>query len=420
MKLIMALAAAVSLQGAVTLLTDLNSFVAQTGPNTVSTFEEVTAGTAAPVISAGATFSSSTGMVINSLVNLPHSFWFGTAGTAPNFFGVLLNYNVSLPSDQNAFGVLMSCFGCEGPNDTRISWTLFSGPFGTGTVVDAGSQIIDLTNNSEGIPRFLGIISPLPFRSIAITKVQASSGFGGGTYVIDDFRFATLSGSGGSIAHIATGNGWQTTFVLVNPGTSAAQVHLKFFADNGSPLSLPLVFPQSGSATTSIASSVDQPLAAGATLIVQSAKPVLDPAPTVGSAQLASSGNVGGFVIFRFNPSLQEAVVPMESRNANGYILAFDNTGGTATGVAINNVSSQAANVPVMIRDENGAQIAAGILNLAANGHLAFTLGTERYPAAATIRGTIEFDTPVGGQIGVLGIRIPTERTYTTLPALAK
>ena len=64
-----------------------------------------------------------------------------------------------------------------------------------------------------------------------------------------------------------------------------------------------------------------------------------------GSAQLSTTGNISGFVIFRHNN--QEAVVPLESRNATRYIIAFDNTGGTATGVAINSVSAVPANVPV-------------------------------------------------------------------------
>ncbi len=153
---------------------------------------------------------------------------------------------------------------------------------------------------------------------------------------------------------------------------------------------------------------------------MQSAAPLSDPAPTIGSAQLTTNGHVGGFVIFRYNPNGQEAVVPLESRNANGYIVAFDNTAGTATGVAINSVSSQAVNVPVVIRDDAGNQLATDTLNLAANGHLAFTLGTDKYPATANIRGTIEFDTPPGAQIGALGIRIPVAHTFTTLPALAK
>jgi hypothetical protein len=232
---------------------------------------------------------------------------------------------------------------------------------------------------------------------------------------------ANVGPGGGSIAHIAIGNGWQTTFVLVNAGSTAAPIHLKFFADvTGSALPLPLSFPQSGSGTTTVASSVDQTLAAGATLSVQSAAPLSDPAPTVGSAQLTTTGNVSGFVIFRYNPNGQEAVVPLESRNASGYIVAFDNTAGTATGIAINNVSLQAAAVPVVVRDDSGTQIATDTLSLAANGHLAFTLGSDKYPATANIRGTLEFDTPSGGQIGVLGIRIPAAHTFTTLPALVK
>jgi hypothetical protein len=125
-------------------------------------------------------------------------------------------------------------------------------------------------------------------------------------------------------------------------------------------------------------------------------------------------------VIFRHND--QEAVVPLESRNAQGYIIAFDNTNGTATGIAVNAISSQQVNVPVIVRDDTGAQIATDTITLAANGHYAFTLGTDRYLATANIRGTIEFDAPAGAQIGALGIRMPAgaEHTYTTLPALAK
>jgi len=233
---------------------------------------------------------------------------------------------------------------------------------------------------------------------------------------------ANVGTSGGSIAHIASGNGWQTTFVLVNTGTSAAQVHLKFFADaTGAPLSLPLSFPQPGVGAATNASSVDQTLAVGATLLVQSAAP-LDPAVTTGSAQLTTDGNVGGFVIFRFNPSGQEAVVPLETRNANAYILAFDNTSGKGTGVAINSVSPQSVNVPVVVRDDTGTQIATDTLNLPANAHLSFVLGNQpndKYSATANIRGTIEFDTPPGGQISAVGIRA-NGQAFTTLPALVK
>jgi Pro-kumamolisin, activation domain len=228
---------------------------------------------------------------------------------------------------------------------------------------------------------------------------------------------ANVGTGGGSIAHIAAANGWQTTFVLVNTGTATSHLHLAFFDDGGSPLPLSLSFPQTGA--TSTVSLVDQNLAAGATLLIQASGPLANPV-VIGSAQLTTNGNVGGFVIFRYNPNGQEAVVPMETRNAPAYLLAFDNTGGTATGVAINTVSTQAVSIPVIVRDETGVTVATDSLTLAANGHLAFTLVTDKYAAAANIRGTIEFATPAGAQMGALGIRIPVAHTFTTLPALAK
>jgi len=227
---------------------------------------------------------------------------------------------------------------------------------------------------------------------------------------------ANVGTSGGSIAHIASGgDGWQTTFVLVNVGTSAARATLSFFADlTGAPLSLPLSFPQSG--TTTLAPSVTQTLAAGATLIVQSSGAVN---LLTGSAQLSTTGNVSGFVIFRHND--QEAVVALESRNANAYILAFDNTADLATAVAINSLSTQTVNIPVTVRDDTGAPIATDVISLAPNGHYAFTMVVDKYLATAGLRGTIEFDKPVNGQIGVLGIRIPAvAHTFTSLPALAR
>jgi hypothetical protein len=257
-----------------------------------------------------------------------------------------------------------------------------------------------------------------PGGQISVLGIRTTP-LGGSTTLTTIPALANVGTNGGSIAHIATGNGWQTTFVLVNTGTSSAQVNLNFFADlTGAPLSLPLSFPQTGTGST--ASSVSQSLAAGASLLVQSAAPASNPAPTVGSAQLTTNGKVGGFVIFRYNPNGQEAVVPLESRTANGFLIAFDNTAGTATGIAISSVSSNAVNVPVIVRDDSGNQIATDTLNIAANGHLAFTLVADKYPGTANIRGTIEFDTPPGGQIGALGIRIPVAHTFTTLPALAK
>ena len=68
------------------------------------------------------------------------------------------------------------------------------------------------------------------------------------------------------MAHVASGGGWQTTFTLVNTGTSPAQAQMSFFDDNGNPLSLPLTFLQSGSAMSS--TTLSQTIDAGASLVL--------------------------------------------------------------------------------------------------------------------------------------------------------
>ena len=73
----------------------------------------------------------------------------------------------------------------------------------------------------------------------------------------------------------------------------------------------------------------------------------------------------------------------------------------------------------MIVRDDKGLQLTTGSLAISASGHTAFVLSTQ-YPVTAGIRGTIEFDTPPGGQISVLGIRFtPPNNALTTIPPLA-
>src|SRR5260370_31334000 len=129
---------------------------------------------------------------------------------------------------------------------------------------------------------------------------------------------ANVTAGGGSMAQVASGGGWQTTFTLVNTGTSLAQAQLSFFDNNGNALSLPVTLVQSGNLITD--STITQPIAAGAALVVLSQGSNTGPA-VVGSAQLTTDGNVGGFAIFRYTPTGKEAVVPLEVGNGSRYVL---------------------------------------------------------------------------------------------------
>lgn len=228
---------------------------------------------------------------------------------------------------------------------------------------------------------------------------------------------ANVESTGGVMAHLAVNGGWQTTFVLVNTGGAVGSATLSFYDDSGTPLLLPVTFPQ-GTIPPQPASTLTETIPANASLWVQSTGIAIAPLQT-GSAQLTTTGEISGFVIFRYNTNGQEAVVPLESRNASSYLIPFDNTQDTATGIAISNASGQAINVPVILRDGNGNTLTSGSIALNANGHMSFGLSAQ-FPQTAGVLGTAEFDTPVGATISVLGIRSPPALTFTTLPALAK
>ena len=173
-------------------------------------------------------------------------------------------------------------------------------------------------------------------------------------------------------------------------------------------------FPQTSTVATE--PLVSQVIPAGATLLVVTQGPELN-RRRYGRAQRSFrlQATSVGFAIFQ--NAGQEAVVPLQAGSANSYTLAFDNTSGLVTGVALANSADQAAAVPLTLRDSTGETLTATTINLPANGHRSQVL-TDLFPQAANIRGTLEFDTPAGGQIGALGIRATPAGAYTTIPVM--
>ena len=277
---------------------------------------------------------------------------------------------------------------------------VLSSPTGTGFPITANIRgTIEFDAVSGGLISVLGI----RYTGGTITTIPS---------------IANVTAAGGLMAHLASAAGWQTTFVLVNTGSGAASATLNFYDNNGNPLNLPLASPQ-GIFTASTAATITQSINSHASLWVQSAG-AIGAALLTGSAQLTTTGNIAGFVIFRYNPNGQEAVVPLETRTANAYIIPFDNTGGTVTGIALSTQAPLATVVPVVIRDDQGNAIGgAGNLTMAINGHSSFVLSTQ-FSITNNIRGTIEFDKPAGAQISVIGIRTPPALTFTSLPPLAR
>jgi len=253
-------------------------------------------------------------------------------------------------------------------------------------------------------------------RRIGVTAIRAS-----GIALTSLPAIARTDPAGGAMAQITSGSDWQTTFTLVNTGGVAATANLNFFDDSGTALSLPVFLPQTGQRMT--VSGVSQYIPAGGSLVV-----ILESQPgtaaVAGSAMLTTTGNISGFAIFRYNPSGQEAVVPLLTLNTPSYILPFDNTSNVATGLAVANLASQPAHLNVVLRNEAGAQIGTGVIFLPALGHTSFMLtdtASGGWAATAGVRGTIEIDTPPQGHIAPLGLRAAAKSggfTVTTIPVM--
>lgn len=219
----------------------------------------------------------------------------------------------------------------------------------------------------------------------------------------------------GTIAHVAAGMGWKTTLTFVNTRGTPADVDTAWFDDNGTPLSMPVRNLVTGA--TILDSETGDEVPGSGSLVLEA--PASDtPSLVSGSVQFHAIG-VNGFAIFRFAGTGQEAAVPAETRNASSYLLAFDNTYSLSTGLALANLAGAPTDVAVLFRDDNGASLGAASIHLAANGHSSFMLGPP-YPVTANRRGTVEFITPPGGRIAVLGLRGAISGKLTTLPVLTR
>ncbi len=70
-----------------------------------------------------------------------------------------------------------------------------------------------------------------------------------------------------------------------------------------------------------------------------------------------------------------------------------------------------------LAKRSNSLFMGSHVISVSANGHSAFVL-TDDFSETSNLNGTVEFDTPSGGQISVLGIRYPTTGLYTEIPVV--
>jgi hypothetical protein len=266
--------------------------------------------------------------------------------------------------------------------------------------------------------------------TISFSATPNTGGAQSGTINVAGLSFTVEEGAAsvtglstvGSMAQLASRGPWTTTITLVNTGTTAAVARLNFYGDDGNQVMLPWTFPQvTGAAGPELAATIDRTLNPGAELVLQTTGPASQ-AAIQGWAQLQTNGSISGYAVFSavIGSTVQDAVAPLETRNAAGYVLSYDNTNGNAAGMALANLSGQALQVAVTVRDAAGAQLLTDTISLPPTGHTSFVL-TDRYGGVASGKlGTVEFRTVVPGQVSVLGIRGNATGAFSNIPALVK
>jgi hypothetical protein len=288
--------------------------------------------------------------------------------------------------------------GCAWSVASAPSWVTIGGaPFGVGS----GTVAFQVAANSG------------PARSAGIPVA-------GLTFTVDQTTASASFSSVGSIAQIAAFSGWNSTVTLLNTSSTASEVIVNFIGDDGTPLALPVFVSGGSSSAPELAAAVDRTIQPGAQLTIRTAGDNSQPAAEGWAQVLAKGGGIGGSAIFAWTASqTQEAVAPLENRTPTAFVLPFDYTGAYATGVAVANLSNQAASIPVVLRDASGASLGTAAISLAPYGHTAFMLATA-YPAVTGKTGSLELDVPAGGQISALGIRAAPGGAITSVPVVAK
>jgi len=226
---------------------------------------------------------------------------------------------------------------------------------------------------------------------------------------------AALNTSGDIIlAHFADGLQWTTTFTIVNLDTAQASYTLYFYDDNGNPLSLSVVV--AGAVSTGTSSS--GVLAVNGSAVIQTKGG--GSGVRQGWARLTSSQKLGAQAVFVEHTSVAdyEAAVPV-GLVSNAFRIAFDNTNGYFTGVAISNWDQlNPVTVIATFRDQTGGQIvSAQAAIIKPFGHTSLLLNLT-FPTTAGRIGSVDIGCASFCSISGLGLRFsPNNGPFTSTSA---
>jgi hypothetical protein len=365
--------------------------------------------------------------------SLPISFIVSPAIGLPNFAQITGSPNFSLSGTTVAAGACTyvlngggQTFPAAGGGGT-ISVTA---PSGCAWTASSSASWVTISGAGNGTGNGTVTYQLAPNNSTAQTAaINITSTTGNITFYVMQGA-ASVSGytGGGTIAQLASAGNWTTTFTFVNTGTAAAQMRLNFFNGAGAALGLPLTFPQSPIAAGTIfaTGTIDETINPGTVLVIQTTGPASQVTKT-GWAQLLTNGSITGFATYSevLGSTTQEALVPLQGSTAPAYLIAYDNTNGNGTAIALVNTTNQPITVTMTVviggavgSTTDGLGDGSVPLTLQPRSYTAFFTASQ-FTDTANTRGTLKFSTGTAGQISVLGLRFNPTGAYSSIPAIA-
>lgn len=212
----------------------------------------------------------------------------------------------------------------------------------------------------------------------------------------------------GVIAQVVDGGSWKTIVTLVNLDTGVGNYTLRFYADDGSPMTL-----ETSAGTGSV---ITGSLPAGGSRVIET--PGTKGGLSQGWARVETTTLISGVAIFRQSvpgrPDFEASMPIIVYVENNDYVLPFDHVT-SATGVAIvNPLSYTSITVFATFLDEQGNQFYVDRFDIGPLQHSVFSL-SQRYPQSSGRRGSVELETS-GLTMNVLGLRFGAASFTSVLP----
>jgi len=209
---------------------------------------------------------------------------------------------------------------------------------------------------------------------------------------------------------VADGGGYRTNFILVNPSGTPTSATLAFFANDGTPLALPI----GGVLKTSHSVPLN---AKGVSRFVTDGS---SSAINAGWVKVTCPVAITGSSIFqtRFNNLILSEAGVGSSPLAQHLAAYVESSDSTQSGLAICNPNSSVATLTLNLRNSSGDIVAATSITLPANGHLAKFV-TEWFPRGfGEFEGTLEVLAAAAVSAVALRYDNPQQNVFATLPVI--